>query len=101
MAENFGSFNNRLVCNSQLVCIFTIAILSNTTNVISVKLYHGTAPWPLPIYTTFSDLDYISRSHHCQTVLTENLMFLFAFFKIQLDQKYASVSFIFAHVERR
>ena len=30
----------------------------------------------LPMHTTFDDLDYISRSQQCQTVLTKNFMFL-------------------------
>ena len=27
--------------------------------------------WALPVHTAFSDLDHISRSQHCRTVLTE------------------------------
>ena len=36
----------------------------------------GTTHWGLPVDYTFSDLDIISRSQQCQTVLTENCMFL-------------------------
>ena len=38
--------------------------------------HDGSTHWTLPIYTTFSDLDCIWRSEQCQTVLTENVMFL-------------------------
>ena len=31
--------------------------------------------WALPTHTTVSDLEYISRSQQCQTLLTENFMF--------------------------
>ena len=40
-------------------------------------LHDGSTHKALPIHTTFSDLDCISRSQQCQTVLTENFMFLF------------------------
>ena len=39
-------------------------------------LHNGSAHWALPILTSFSDLDCISRSHQRQTVLTE----IFTFF---------------------
>ena len=35
----------------------------------------GTTHWALPVHSTFSDLDHISRSQQCQTILTENLMY--------------------------
>ena len=39
-------------------------------------VHDGSTHWTLPIHTTFSDFDCISRSQQCQTVLTENFMFL-------------------------
>ena len=38
-------------------------------------LHDGTAYWALAVHTIFSDLDHISR-RQCQTVLTEDVMFL-------------------------
>ena len=39
-------------------------------------LRDGTAHWTLRVHYTFNDLDIISSSQQCQTVLTENLMWL-------------------------
>ena len=40
---------------------------------ICKTLHDGISYGALPMCTTFSDLDHISRSWQCQTVLTENL----------------------------
>ena len=46
------------------------------TNKLSCVFVHdGSNHWALPIQTTFSDLDCISRSHQCQKVLMEHFMF--------------------------
>ena len=37
-------------------------------------LHDGSTPWALPILNTFCDLDHISGSQQCQTVLTENFV---------------------------
>ena len=37
----------------------------------------GTTHWALPVHNSFGDLDHISRSQQYQTVLTENVMFIF------------------------
>ena len=39
-------------------------------------LYDDSAHWALPIYTIFNDPDCNSRPLQCQTVLTENCIFL-------------------------
>ena len=41
-----------------------------------VKGLNWTTHWPLPVHTIFSDLDRISSSQQCQTVLTEIVQFL-------------------------
>ena len=38
-------------------------------------LYDGTTCLVVPVHYTFSDLDSISKSQQCQTVVTENCMF--------------------------
>ena len=40
-----------------------------------LTLHDGSTHWFLPIHSTFSDFDRISRSQQCQTVLNENFMF--------------------------
>ena len=40
-------------------------------------LHDGSIHWAFPIHTTFSDLDCISGSQQCQTVLIEHFKFLF------------------------
>ena len=57
---------------SGLVKNSNIAIYTDTINVINVKLCMMVL---LIDYTPFSDLDHISRSQQCQTVLTENFVF--------------------------
>ena len=37
-------------------------------------LHDGTTYWALPVHTTCSDRDHISRSHQCWTVLAENVL---------------------------
>ena len=39
-------------------------------------LHAGTPHWALSVHTTFSDLDHVSLSQQCQTVLTETCMCL-------------------------
>ena len=39
-------------------------------------MHDGTTHWSVPDPTSFSDLDCISRLQQCQTVVTENVMFL-------------------------
>ena len=41
-------------------------------------LHAGATHQALPIHTTFSDLEYSSRSQQCQTALTEILTFLYS-----------------------
>ena len=63
---------------SGLVENLNIGIFSDTINVINVKfcmMVVFTELYPF-MQLTFSDLDCISRSQQCQTVLTENVMFL-------------------------
>ena len=61
---------------SGLVENFNIGICSDFINVINVTFHGGTTHWALPVYIAFGDLECISRSQQCQTVLTENFMFL-------------------------
>ena len=69
-----GDNKKKIVCQlSGLVENFNTGIYSDTINVINVKL----CIMVLHFQTTFSDLDHISRSQQCQTVLTENVMILF------------------------
>ena len=42
----------------------------------SQTVHASSTYWALQVHNTFSDLDCISRSQQCQTVLTENFMFL-------------------------
>ena len=55
---------------------FNIAISLDTINMIYQTLHGDSAYRALPIHTTFIDFDCILRSQQCQTVLTENVMFL-------------------------
>ena len=55
---------------------FNVAVFLDTgINMINIKLCSMVVHVELlPIHTTFSDLDCISRSQHCQTVLAENCL---------------------------
>ena len=55
---------------------FSIGIFADTIDVINVKLHDGTTRLALPVHFTFNDLDFISRSQQCQTVLAESFIFL-------------------------
>ena len=65
---------------SWLVENFNIGIFSETINVMIYqtlsRLCDGTICWALPVHTTSSDLDYISRAQQYKTVKTENFVFL-------------------------
>ena len=37
-------------------------------------LHDGTTYYALPVHITYNDLDHISRSGECKTVLTENVL---------------------------
>ena len=39
-------------------------------------LHEATSQWAVPVHSTFSDLDHISQSQHCQTILAEHFLFL-------------------------
>ena len=70
------------------------------------SFHDGSTQWTLPINTTFSDLDYISRSQQCQTVLTENFKLLskswnFVCLLITSSRPRIYNSFIFAYVQGR
>ena len=55
---------------------FNIAIFSDIINDTGQTPHDGSSThWALPIDTTFSDLDCISKSQQCQTGLTENSIF--------------------------
>ena len=53
-----------------------VGIYSDTINVLHVKLCMMILLIELYLFTTLSDLDHISRSQQCRTVLTENFVFL-------------------------
>ena len=59
------------------LCTANIANFLETMNVIKVKLCMMVVLIALyPVVPLLSDLDCISRSQQCQTVLTENFIFL-------------------------
>ena len=64
---------------------FNVAIFSKTLNVINVK--HCMMVVLIELYLLippFGDLDHISKSHQCQTDLTQNFMFLS--YKLKLNR---------------
>ena len=80
------------VCLCVCVCVCVMLIVSVWCTVLGlacdcccclavvVPLHDGTAHWALPDHYTFSDLDIISRSQQCQTVLTENWKYVLIHF---------------------
>ena len=79
---------------------FNVAIFSDTIPMINGKLCMMLVPMhrALPIRTTFSDLDCISMSQQCQTVLTEKFMLISdqveTFYDCWLRQVYHEYSII-------
>ena len=68
---------------------------------IHQTLHDGSTHWALLIHTTFSDLDCISRSQHCQTVLTAEfyvLIWLSWNFEWLLITSSRSWLFLFLHI---
>ena len=76
-----GNLNNQCEAGWPIVWHgknFSLVIFSwhSKCDKICQMLSDFTPCWVLPIHTTFSDLEYISRSQQWPTVLTKNFMFL-------------------------
>ena len=48
-------------------------------------LHDGSPHWTLSLHVILSDLDFISRSQHCQTISSENFMLLSSWFETLYD----------------
>ena len=72
MLGRLGKLADQL-SDQPMKCVNT-ANFSNTIDVVNVKLCMKVLLFvdPLPVHTTFHDLDNISGSQQCQTVLTKN-----------------------------
>ena len=75
-----------------------IAIFSDTEYNQRQFLHDGSTHQALPIHTIFSDLDCITRLQQCQTVSTENFMFLLSYVEtlcncwlLQVDHEYTTI----------
>ena len=70
---------NVSLCNDQCTADWPAELLSGMAKkkiCMMMMVLVSITCWALPTHTTFSDLDHILRSQQCQTVLTENFMFL-------------------------
>ena len=69
----FKGDNENVFCRPSVQVCWKLwyGIYSDTINVICQTLRNGTSHWALPVHTTWSDLEHISRWPQCWTVLTE------------------------------
>ena len=90
------------------ICVrnFNVAIFSDTTTVSYYNcqtLHDGNTYWGLPIHITFSDLDCISRSLECQTVLSKTfcsypIMLKLCKLVITSSWSWIHLNFLFLHM---